>query len=130
LDNAEAYEGRQVDCFGPKDYTYMELAKFVDDITERKFPIVPIPYEILKPLAGVLQYQRDPSLTPDLVDVWAEDFLPTLKPEEYELQTDEATKILTMKDFGIEAKTIEKIMFEWLQSYRFGGHFHRVEGYH
>ena len=33
-------------------------------------------------------------------------------------------------DFGIEAKSIEKVMFEWLQSYRFGGHFHRVEGYH
>ena len=130
VDNASAYEGRQIDCFGPKDYTYMELAKFVGDITERKHPIVPIPYEIFKPLAKVLQYQREPSITPDLVDVWSEDFLPTLKAEEYALQEDAAAKILTMKDMGIEAKSIEKIMFEWLQSYRFGGHFHRVQGYH
>ena len=130
IDDAAAYEGRQVDCFGPKDYTYAELAKFVDDITERRFPIVPVAYPIYKALAKVLQYQRDPSITPDLVELWAEDFLPTLKPEQYELQTDDATKILTMKDFGVEAKSIEKIMFEWLQSYRFGGHFYRVEGYH
>lgn len=108
----------------------MELAKFVDDITERNHPIIPVPYDIYKTLASVLQYQREPSLTPDLVDLWSEDFLPTLKPEEYELQEDAATKILTMKDMGVEAKSIEKIMFEWLQSYRFGGHFHRVEGYH
>ena len=130
VDDAAAYEGRQIDCFGPKDYTYMELAKFVDDVTERRHPIIPIPYSMYKAMAKVLQYQREPSITPDLVDVWSENFLPTLKPEEYELQKDAATKILTLKDMGIEAKSIEKIMFEWLQSYRYGGHFYRVEGYH
>jgi uncharacterized protein YbjT (DUF2867 family) len=129
-DNASAYEGRQIDCFGPKDYSYLELAKFVNDITERDRPMVPIPREYLAMAAKVLQYQREPSLTPDLVDIWSEDYLPTLKPEEYAAQADEASKILTLKDFGVEAKSIEKVMFEWLQSYRFGGHFYRVEGYH
>lgn len=129
-DAAADYEGRQIDCFGPKDYSYIELAKFVDDITERKHPIVHIPADIYKRLAGILQYQREPSITADLIDVWSEDFLPTLKPEEYEAQANTADKILTMKDLGVEARSIEKVMFEWLQSYRFGGHFHRVEGYH
>jgi nucleoside-diphosphate-sugar epimerase len=129
-DNAAAYEGRQIDCFGPKDYSYLELAKFVNDISERNRPMVPVPAEYLRMAASVLQYQREPSVTPDLVDIWSEDYLPTLKPEEYAAQADEASKILTLKDVGVEAKSIEKVMFEWLQSYRFGGHFYRVEGYH
>lgn len=129
-DDAASFEGKQIDCFGPKDYSYIELAKFVDDITERNHPIVPIPANIMKGMSQLLQYQREPSITPDLVDVWSEDFLPTMKAEEYALQADTDSKILTMKDLGVEAKSIEKIMFEWLQSYRFGGHFHRVEGYH
>jgi NADH dehydrogenase (ubiquinone) 1 alpha subcomplex subunit 9 len=130
-DDAKTYDGKQIDCFGPKDYSYKELAKFVDDIAEREWRMLPIPKDWLKAAAKVLQYQRDPSITPDLVEVWSEDFLPRMKAEEYKLQpVNDANRILTMQDLGVEAKPIEKIMFEWLQQYRKYGHFHRVEGYH
>ena len=129
-DDAKKFDGKQIDLFGPKDYSYSELASFVDDITERDVRMVPVPYSLLRTAAGVLQYQREPLFTPDLVDQWSEDFLPTLKPQEYKEQAEGADKILTLEDMGLEATSIEKVMFEWLQSYRSGGHFHRVEGYH
>ncbi|KAL7579495.1 hypothetical protein ACA910_007872 [Epithemia clementina (nom. ined.)] len=126
-DNPRSFEGRRIDCFGPKDYTYMELAKFVDDCTLRRKPIRPIPAPYYRAAAEILQYQRSPFNTPDLVDVWSEDFLPPLgSPEAYENQDE----IVTLKDFGIQAQPIEKVMYEWLQVYREYGHFHYVDGYH
>jgi len=50
--------------------------------------------------------------------------------EEYRMQPDDATKILTMEDLSIEAMPIEKEAFQYLHYYRFGGHFFRVPGYH
>ena len=125
-DSPEKFAGKQIDCFGPNDYSYLELANFVNDITERNRPIFNLPYFYYKLIAEGAQYQREPLITPDLVDVWSEDFLPTLPAEAYESQKE----ILTMKDLGVEQTPIEKVAFEFLQSYRFGGHFHRVAGYH
>jgi NADH dehydrogenase (ubiquinone) 1 alpha subcomplex subunit 9 len=129
-DHAALFEGRQVDCFGPAEFSYLELAKFVNDITERDRPIVNVPKDYLYALGRVLQWQREPLITPDLVNLWSEDFLPTMAPEEYDLQKNDANRIITMKDMGIQATPMEKIMYEWLQAYRYGGHFARVRGYH
>lgn len=129
-DDAGKFEGRSIDCFGPEDYTYRELAEFVNDITERNRPIFHMPYNYYRFLANILQYQRNPSLLPDWIDQMSEDFLPRMSPEEYKLQTDESTKILTMADLSIEALPIEKDAFSYLHYHRFGGHFFRVQGYH
>ena len=119
VDSPGKFESKVIECAGPKDYTYAELADFVNSITDRNRPIVPVPYAILRSMANVLQYQRDPLLTPDLVDQWSQDFLPSGN-EEY----------LTMKDLAVEPTSIEKEAFGILQFYQVGGHFHRVEGYH
>lgn len=127
-DSPATFEGKQIDCFGPTEFTYKELAHFVNDITERNKPIFDAQYDILSRASHVLQYTRDPLLTPDLVELWMEDFLPTLK--DYSQQPDDATRILTMADLGVAATPMEKIAFEFLQVYRYGGHFARVAGYH
>jgi NADH dehydrogenase (ubiquinone) 1 alpha subcomplex subunit 9 len=130
-DDAGKFVGRDIDCFGPTDYTYKELAQFVNDITDRNVPQISLPYGIARQLSEVLQYQREPLLTPDTVDQWTEDFVPRLKDQAaYDAQTDDATKILTMKDLGIVPTRIEKEAFSYLHAYRFGGHFFRTEGYH
>ena len=129
-DDAAKFEGREIDCFGPKDYTYRELAEFVDDITERNKPIYNVPYEYYKRYANISQMVRDPLITPDLVDQWSEDFLPRMTAEEYKAQSDEATKVFTMEDLGVEARSIDKEAFGFMQAYRAGGHFFRVQGYH
>lgn len=129
-DNPGLFEGRDIDCFGPADYTYEELAEFVTRITERHVPTFNMPYGLYKRIASVLQWQRNPLLTPDLVDLWSEDFLPRMTPEQYRSQPDDATKILTLEDLSIAAKPLEKEAFGYLYMYRSGGHFFRVPGYH
>lgn len=129
-DDPHKFAGRRIDCFGPTDYTYKELAEFVDDITERNRPIVNLPYPIFKTFAKILALKRDPKLVPDVVDVMTEDFLPSMSEEEYAAQPEGDAKILTMKDLGIQALPIEKEAFRYLQAYRIGGHFFRVSGYH
>lgn len=129
-DNPAKFEGREVDCFGPEDYSYKELAEFVNAITERNQPHFGVPHSVARKAAELLQYMRDPSFTPDTVDQMAENFLPRMTQSEYDAQLDEATKILTMKDLGIIATPVEKEAFSYLHAYRFGGHFYRTEGYH
>lgn len=131
-DDPVPFEGRQIDCFGPTDYTYEELAKFVNDITEQDKPTFPVPRDIFRTLAKGLQYTRDPLMTPDLVDIWSEDFLPTLgNPEAYKMQdADDPNRLITMEDMGINPVHIEKEAFDYLHFYRAGGHFYRVKGYH
>lgn len=132
-DAAFQYEGKTIDCFGPSDYSYRELAEFCNDITERNRPIVSIPKNIALPLANILQYNRfgsdKPWITPDLVQLWSEDYLPKMTAEEYAAQEDGPEKILTMADLGVEATPIEKVAFSYLHRFRFGGHFGRVDGY-
>jgi len=131
-DDPAKFVGRSIDCFGPTDYTYQELANFVNDITERNVRIFNMPYFWYKQLAKVMQYTRDPLVTPDLVEVWSEDFLPRMAPEAYAQQGLEVTDpkyVLTMQDLGIQPKPLEKEAFGYLYHYRTGGHFYRVDGY-
>lgn len=129
-DDAARFEGRQIDCFGPADFTYPELYEFVNGITHQNKPLLRIPLPIYRKMASVFQWWRKPLIFPERLDLWIEDFLPTLSPDQYELQQDDKTKILTMKDLGIDHMPMEKEAFEYLQCFRFGGKFFRVEGYH
>ena len=126
-DNAPAYEGKRLDLFGPKEYNYRELAEFVDDCTRRNYPIYGIPHNWARLFAEYLQYRRTPFVTPDLVDIWSEDFLPPLGSQEaYDTQKD----VLTLKSMGIEATEMESVMYQYLQRFQRFGAFHYVDGYH
>jgi NADH dehydrogenase (ubiquinone) 1 alpha subcomplex subunit 9 len=130
VDDPETFEGKSIDCFGPNDYSYKELAEFVFDITEQNPTLMDIPKSSLKSIARGLQYtNRNPLITPDLVELWSEDYLPRMAPEDYKLQTG-SDKILTMEDLGIEATPLEKEAFSYLYRFRTGGHFTQAEGYH
>jgi len=134
IDNPEPYEGKTIDCFGPQEYTYQELAEFVHDITEKRHrPIVGIPKVILKRLAGIVQYNRfgtnKPWIVPDLVELWSEDYMPSMTSEEYAAQEDNAEKILTLSDLGISPTPIEKVAFSYLHRFRYQGKFGQIDGY-
>mmetsp|Transcript_30949 Transcript_30949/g.66913 ORF Transcript_30949/g.66913 Transcript_30949/m.66913 type:complete len:279 (+) Transcript_30949:748-1584(+) len=126
IDDPDKFEGRRVDVFGPQDYSYKELAKFVYDITGLDPVLSEIPAPVVKYAANVLQYQGEPHLTPDMVDLMSEDYLPEMTPEGYDAQS----QVFTMKDLGLEATPIEKVAFKYLHRYRTGGHFILAEGYH
>lgn len=123
------FEGRTVDCFGPSDYTYEELAKFVLDITEQDKSIVPTPKAAYMLFAKAMANQGLVLMNEDLAEVWANDYLPALPVEEYKTQPEDG-KILTMEDVGITATPIEKEAFLYLHRFRTAGHFGRVDGYH
>ncbi|KAL7506576.1 hypothetical protein ACHAXN_005749 [Cyclotella atomus] len=129
VDDPEMFEGRRVDCFGPQDYSYAELAKFVYDITGQEPTLSEVPNQVVKYGANVLQYEGNPMLTPDLVDLWSEDYLPEMTAEGYEAQAHK-NKVYTMKDLGVESTPIEKIAFKYLHRFRTGGHFLLAQGYH
>ncbi|KAL7464868.1 hypothetical protein ACHAXS_005197 [Conticribra weissflogii] len=129
IDAPEMFEGRRVDCFGPQDYTYAELARFVYDITGQEPTLSDIPAEVVKYGANILKYEGNPIMTPDLVDLWSEDYLPEMTSEEYAAQK-KKDKVFTMKDLGVESTPIEKVAFRYLHRFRKGGHFILAQGYH
>lgn len=132
VDDPEKFEGRTVDCFGPSDYTYRELAEFVYDITQQNPSMVNVPNETFGKvvnLAGPPAIFGKPMVTEDMVHLWNEDFIPTKTQEEYDAEPS-MTKNFTMKDFGIDPVPIEKIAFNYLHRFRDGGHFAIEKGYH
>lgn len=128
-DAPDKFEGKYVDCFGPTDYSYKELTDFVFDVIEKGDSVRrwDIPKDLAKQIANVVQYQRLPPLTPDLVELQAADYLPAMTQEEYRAQHE----IFTMENLGVKQTPIEKIAFNYLHRYRSGGgHFQEVSGYH
>lgn len=126
VDDPEPYEGKTIDCFGPADYTYKELAAFVYDITGQEPRLAELPRELVRNMAELTKYQSQPLLTPDMVDLMSEDYVPKMTKEEYAKNED----ILTMDDMRVKATPIEKGAFEYLVRYKKGGHFIHAEGYH
>ena len=129
VDDPETFEGRRVDCFGPQDYSYAELARFVYDITGQDPTLSDIPAEVTKYAGNLLQFEGNPMITPDLIDLWSEDYLPEMTNDEYDAQSSK-DKVFTMKDLGVASTPIEKVAFKYLHRFRTGGHFILAEGYH
>jgi NADH dehydrogenase (ubiquinone) 1 alpha subcomplex subunit 9 len=129
VDAPDKFEGRTVDCFGAQDYSYKELAAFVYDITGQEPRIMDLPKEVAKNVAKGFNLLGTPMLTPDMVEMWSEDFIPSMTQEEYDAQPTK-DKIFSFKDLGIEATPIEKIAFSYLHRFREGGHFSLAKGYH
>lgn len=130
IDDPERFEGKTIDCFGPDDFTYRELAEFVYDITSQEPKMRDIPKSAYLALAKFTQVMANPSLTTDLVELWSEDYTPRMSQEEYKAQSRAKDGILTMIDFDIEPVPVQKIAFEYLHRFRQGGHFILADSYH
>jgi NADH dehydrogenase (ubiquinone) 1 alpha subcomplex subunit 9 len=68
-------------------------------------------------------------LTPDMVDLMSEDYLPEMTAEGYAAQL-QGGKVFTMENLGVKATPIEKVAFKYLHRFRRGGHFILAGGYH
>jgi NADH dehydrogenase (ubiquinone) 1 alpha subcomplex subunit 9 len=129
VDDPEKFEGKTVDCFGPQDYSYKELSEFVYDITQQQPTVIDLPKGPGTHVGKALNLLGSPMMTPDMVNLWSEDFIPPMTQEEYDAMPAK-DKIYTMKDLGIEAVPIEKVAFSYLHRFREGGHFVEAAGYH
>jgi NADH dehydrogenase (ubiquinone) 1 alpha subcomplex subunit 9 len=76
-----------------------------------------------------MQYVGKPLITPDLAQLWSEDFIPQMTEAEYNAQPVK-DKILTLKDLGVDPLPLEKVAFNYLHRFRTGGHFALTSGYH
>lgn len=115
----EEFKGATFQLAGPAEYSYKEIAEFVQDVTTVKKPLVDIP-EIVASAAGkLLDETIEPLLTPDQVIQMKEDCV---------LKNDKSLK--TLHDLGIEPSSLDKYAFDFLHRFRPGGHFAQVEGYH
>jgi NADH dehydrogenase (ubiquinone) 1 alpha subcomplex subunit 9 len=131
IDIPEKFEGKTIDCFGPKDFTYKELAQFVYDITGQDPTMLDVPKSSLKMMSKPIQFfGGNPMLTDDLVELWSEDYNAPLTEEQYAAESKKTDGIVTMADFGIKALPVEKLAFEYLHRFRQGGYFLLAEGYH
>lgn len=120
IQNHEVFEGQTFQLAGPAEYSYKELAEFVQDITMMKRPLVDVPASAFSLLAAGIELLPAPWITPDLIKLMQQDVL--LKPS--------SSGFLTFDDLGMEPASVDKEAFNYLHRFRKGGHFTMVEGYH
>lgn len=113
------FKGATFQLAGPAEYSYKEIAEFVQDVTTVKKPLVDIPEFAATAAGNLLNETIEPLLTPDQVIQMKEDCV---------LKNDKSLK--TLHDLGIEPSSMDKYAFDFLHRFRPGGHFSQVEGYH
>lgn len=117
--NYDTFAGRTFQLTGPAEYTYKELAEFVQDVTLVRKPLVDIPINVATFAGKFIEELVHPVLSVDAV---------------VQLQHDIVEKkdasLLTLKDLEIEPVSLDRIAFDYLHRFRKGGHFTLVQGYH
>jgi uncharacterized protein YbjT (DUF2867 family) len=118
---ARAIEGRTrpgttYELGGPDVRTFKELMQFVLAATERRRPLVPLPFWLAKLQAYVLQLLPTPLLTPDQVELLRQDNV-----------VSDAAKAdgRTLEGLGIDPTSFETIVPSYLWRFRKSGQFRR-----
>jgi NADH dehydrogenase (ubiquinone) 1 alpha subcomplex subunit 9 len=119
VQRAEEFRGDTFQLAGPAEYTYKEVAEFVQDVTTVKKPLVDVPEFAAMAAGRFLDETIAPLLTPDQVIMMKEDCV---------LKEDRSLK--TFADLGMEPSSMDKYAFDFLHRFRPGGHFTQVQGYH
>jgi NADH dehydrogenase len=109
-----ARPGTTYECGGPDVRTFRELMEFTLGAIERYRPLVPVPYELLKLQASVLQFLPTPPLTPDQVEMLKAD----------NVVSDAAhAEGRTLEGLGIIPDSIAAIVPDYLWRFRKTGQF-------
>ncbi len=91
----------------------------MSDVTLLKKPLIDIPLPVARGVSAILNQTISPFLTPDNIAQLCEDVLPETHPS-----------LVDITDLGIEPASMDKVAFDYLHRFRFGGHFTIVKGYH
>ena len=113
------FRGQTFQLAGPAEYSYKEVVEFVHDITSKRVPMVDIPIPLAAFAGSLSEETIRPFITEDNVNQMQEDSV---------VKRD--SKMLTMKDLGIEPVSMDKMAFGYLHRFRPGGHFVKVQGYY
>jgi uncharacterized protein YbjT (DUF2867 family) len=100
---------------GPRVYSFRELMRIVLEETQRKRPLIPVPWALAELMGMVLQLLPAPLLTRDQVRLLRSDNVVSPGAK-------------TLQDLGIQPTAIEAILPTYMDRYRRGGWFgaHRM----
>ena len=106
--------GKVYELAGPRVYSFVDLMRIVLRETRRQRPLVPVPFPVATIVAAVLELLPFPLLTRDQVTLLKKDNVPTGENP-------------TLADLGIEPTAAELIVPGYLEQYRRGGRYTRVQ---
>jgi len=81
--------------------------------------MIDVPVSVASYAGKLYQETINPFLTEDMIIQLTEDVVEKADKD-----------MLTLKDLGIEAASMDKMAFDYLHRFRPGGHFTMVQGYH
>jgi NADH dehydrogenase (ubiquinone) 1 alpha subcomplex subunit 9 len=126
-DSRLCVEGKTIELAGPHEYTWLELAEFVNDIKGYETPIIDVKAKYAE-LFGAF-FEKLPVLNTRGPYYCLEDAL----RQEVDVIPPETTAergVLGFDHFNQKPTRIEDVAFSYLYRYRKGGHFVRERGYH
>jgi len=106
--------GQTFELGGPQTYSFQEILEMIMAETHRHVGFVPLPFELAKLQAAVMELLPVPPLTRDQVEL---------------LKTDNVCSgaLPGLRDIGIEPTAAEVILPSYLDMYRKGGRFKRTK---
>lgn len=119
LQDIEKYEGKTFQFVGPAEYSYKEVAEFVQDVTLTRKPLIDVPISTANLAGKVVEQLISPVLSPDMIAQMQEDVVQKNSKD-----------MLTLNDLGVELSSMDRIAFDYLHRFRKGGHFVLAKGYH
>ena len=120
MKNYETFAGKTFQLTGPAEYTYKELAEFVQDVTLTRKPLVDVSPEVAAFAGKWIEELINPVLTADSA----------IQLQQSIVEKKDDASLLTLKDLEIEPSSLDRIAFDYLHRFRKGGHFTLVSGYH
>lgn len=110
LDPAAGAQGQLYELGGPRIYSFKELMQFIMETIQVKKPFLPIPLDIAKLQAAVLQILPNPPMTVGQMIMLEEDNIV-------------AEDARTLNTLGLEAQSVESIVPGYLVHFRPQGQF-------
>jgi uncharacterized protein YbjT (DUF2867 family) len=120
-DNHRETLGSTYSLAGPTVYTTRQIVDYIYRETQQNPKIWDVPEFAMSALGHVVNNFPKPLITADMAKLKASDVV---------LDADDSfnSNVKVIQDLGVEPVTMESISWEWLHSYREGGHFLAVAG--
>lgn len=115
----EEFEGKTFQFVGPADYTYKEVAEFVQDVILTRKPLIDVPINVASTAGKITEQFISPFFSQDLLAQMQENVVEKKN-----------TDLLTLNDLQIEPSSMDRVAFDYLHRFRRGGHFTLAKGYH
>jgi len=116
----DEHRGKVFQFSGPADYTYKEIAEFVQDVILTRKPLIDFPVSTAELAGTVIEQLISPVWTKDMTAQVLEDVVPDKMGAEF----------ASFKDLNVAPESMDRLAFDYLHRFRKGGHFALVKGYH